>query len=138
MCDLGVMMRTAQHRGVEHAGHGQVSGIQRLSPHLRGGIVARRRFCLERLRLRIVAGSLCDSFHDAVVASAAAKIAAERPHDLTPGGFGITVKESLSRHDHPGSAESALDGVRIKERLLERVHLVRGAKAFDRLHVSAV
>src|SRR5712672_1072404 len=88
------------------------------------------------MRLR---GKGLNCAHDVGVAGAAADIAGELVADFTLGRILVLLEQLAHRHDHPGRAEAALQGVMLVE---SRLHRMQGAtarrEAFDRRDRRAV
>ncbi len=151
--DLGVRVGASQGPGMEHPLDHDVRRVEsaarrlveRLRAHAPGCLRGRRRGAgrgtaarprrprrpASRRALLPVRDPL-DRVHDALVTRAATEVAAERAHNLTPGGSGVAFQPRRSRHDHPGRAEPALDGIGRREGLLQRVRTLGAAQPFDR------
>src|SRR5439155_1467571 len=77
---------------------------------------------------------------DVLVARAATQVPAQRVADLRIAGGCVVAQERDERHEDAGSAEAALQRVRLAESRLQRVELVRAARreALDGRQLSAV
>lgn len=64
--------------------------------------------------------------------AAAAEITRQRFFDLAVRRFGIFIQQGFARHDHAVDAVAALGRLLIDERLLNFVHLLGRAQAFER------
>src|SRR6185503_12731579 len=73
-----------------------------------------------------------DRVQDAIVRSAAAKIASERLLRIGSRHVRLASKEGGAAHHHPAHAVTALRRLLGDERRLQRMRLVRRAEAFDR------
>src|SRR5215472_13945954 len=82
--------------------------------------------------------SLDDCQHDVVVTGAAAEIALEILADLPLARIGVVFDEIERAHDHPRSAEPALQRMVVAERLLHRVQGIAGRDTLDRQHRAAL
>ena len=63
--------------------------------------------------------------------AAAAEIPRQGFFNLAVGGLGILIEQSLTGHDHAVDAVAALDGLFVDEGLLDFVHILGVAQAFD-------
>ena len=63
--------------------------------------------------------------------AAAAQISRQRFLDLAIGGFGSFIEQRFGRHDHTVDAVAALSRLLIDEGLLDLVHLLGRAQAFQ-------
>ena len=82
-------------------------------------------------------GDVGDGGEDAAVAGAAAEhpghVLGQRVPVVGPAG-----EQVVARHQHPGRAEPALQGVVVRERLLQRVLVARAAEALHRRDLRAL
>ncbi len=65
------------------------------------------------------------------VARAATEVAAQPADDLAPAGPRVALEQRRGRHDHPGRAEPALDGIGRGERLLQGVRTLGASEPLD-------
>jgi hypothetical protein len=73
-------------------------------------------------------GCTHDGTHDSVVSAAAAKVAIQGGSDLRFSGFGISVQQGLSLHDHAGSAVTTLGRLLVDKGLLKFAGLAIGGQ----------
>src|SRR3954469_18883835 len=71
----------------------------------------------------LVLGGPLDRGDDVLVARAATDRAGDRGADLLLGRLRVLVEQRARRHQHPGRAEPAVQGVGLVEALLDRVEL---------------
>ena len=88
--------------------------------------------------LAALADDGADRFDDVLVAGAAAQIAGKTFADVVVRGERIFSQQIGRRHQHARRAESALQGMMLVKRFLQRIHLPDAAEAFDRLDAAAV
>ena len=74
-----------------------------------------------------------NSFHDLVVARAAAKVVGQVEADLVLGGIGVPVQKRLGRDQEAGRADPALQRGPFEEALLDRVQVAVLGQAFHGL-----
>src|SRR5947207_14174812 len=86
---------------------------------------------------RGLAGRCPHGLDDVVVAGAAAEVALEPAADLLLAGVRVLLEKADRRHDHPGRAEAALQGVEFAERVLHRVLPAIGGETLDRGDLAA-
>src|SRR5690242_14454922 len=80
-----------------------------------------------------VAGRRADGADDVLVAGAAAEGALQAPPDVLVGELAVALPDQVDRvHDHPWSAEAALQAVMLPEGLLHGVQLPALRDALDR------
>src|SRR6516225_402553 len=89
----------------------------------------------------LLSGAGCGGFHcvdDVLVSGAAADVALEPVANLLFAGSGVTVDNLLGGHDHPRSAESALEAVLVPEGFLYRIELAVVCQPFHGYDLRAV
>ena len=147
--DLGMGVRTPQGSGMQHPLHREVRRVHSAAGGLLQGVraplagshgrprraVARRGGGRPARRARPPVYGPFDRIEDAVVPRAATQVAAEPAGHLAPAGMGIPLQQGRGRHDHPGRAEAALNGVRRHESLLQGVWTLGTTQPFDRQDV---
>ena len=74
-----------------------------------------------------VSATPCKRILDGVIAGAAAEVALETEREI----FLLFFRKACGCHDHARGAESALERLRIEERLLHRMEVPVGGEPFD-------
>src|SRR5262249_28065346 len=82
--------------------------------------------------------ALLHRLHDVDVAGAAAEIAFQAVNDVFLGRLGVVLEQARYGHDHSRGAETALQSVALRERLLDGMELAVLRHPLDRQHVGAV
>src|SRR2546426_7522523 len=85
-----------------------------------------------------VLGRPLDRLYDVVIAGAAAQIAFQLMPDELLRRLRVALQHLVDRHDHPGSAEAALEPVLLPEALLDRVQLAVLRQTLDGHDIRAV
>src|SRR5690242_17398754 len=80
----------------------------------------------------LMVGRPADGGDDVLVTGTAADRAGDSRADLLIGWIRIRVEQRTTRHQHPGGAEAALQGVQLVESLLDRVELPVHLQRLDR------
>src|SRR3990167_8633789 len=123
--DMGMRVRASEHLTVNHPWKGKIVGVLRFTHHLAPRI---HTWDWPANDFVVVAHDLLssakgfsgsgDGLHDAYIAGAAAKVSRHSEPNILLCGVGLLFQEKFGRHDHPGSAKTALDSAVIDKGLL--------------------
>jgi hypothetical protein len=74
---------------------------------------------------------MVNGVHHPIVDAAPAELIRERVPDILLAGIWIAVQQNLCGHDHAVGAVSALSGLLVDERLLQRMRLLDGTQSLE-------